>query len=87
MTNPPASPALVPVRTFDGLADVIGQVYPHWCVWSDGTGWHAMRRGNYRQLPGPGSGVHSLHSPDPALLVCQLDAQDRIPDPGLPESP
>ncbi|HUZ24726.1 MAG TPA: hypothetical protein VMV07_13280 [Streptosporangiaceae bacterium] len=74
------APALVPVRTFEGLAAVIGEVYPRWHVWPDGTGWHAMRRGSYRQL-GDAGGVHSLHSPDPVLLVLQFDAQDRIPPP------
>jgi len=75
------APALVPVRTFEGLAAVIGEVYPRWHVWPDGTGWHAMRRGSYRQLGDDGVGVHSLHSPDPVLLVLQFDAQDRIPPP------
>jgi len=81
MTNPPTGPALAPVRTFAGLADVIGGLYPRWRVWSDGTGWHAMRRGSYRQLPHPAAGVHSVHSPDPVLLILQLDQQDQIPPP------
>ena len=34
MTNPPTAPALVPVRTFEGLAAVIGEVYPRWHVWA-----------------------------------------------------
>jgi hypothetical protein len=77
----PAAPALAAGSAFEGLALVIGEVFPRWRVWADSTGWHAMRRGSYRQLDDAGDGVHSLHSADPVVLVLLLEEQDRIPPP------
>jgi hypothetical protein len=52
--------------------------YPRWRIWHDDAGWHAMRRGSFRERPGPDVPVHSLHMPHAALLAVHLAAEDAL---------
>jgi hypothetical protein len=65
----------------DDIKAAIAEVFPRWLIWQDSTGWHAKRRGNYRQFRDQKNGVYALHSAHPIVLVLQLDEQDRIPPP------
>ena len=52
--------------------------YRGWHIWSDNTGWHARRRGNFRQERWAGAPLYAVHEPDVALLRQRLEEQDRL---------
>jgi hypothetical protein len=54
---------------------VIRDACPDWRVWTDKTGWHAMRRGDFFQDKKDGSLAHSLHEPTSWDLVAALVRQ------------
>ena len=62
------------------VAEAIASTFPGWRVCRDEHGWHAVRRGNFRedQLDPDGAAVYSLHSADPLVLVLQLHGQEQI---------
>jgi hypothetical protein len=56
----------------------IRRAYPDWYVWRDATGWHARRRGNFREVHRPGAPLYSIHEFDPALLCERLHQQEQL---------
>ena len=59
-------------------------MYPGWRIWGgDGTGWHACRRGNFRQVFAAGTLLYAVHADNPAglwaRLITETDQEHKLP--------
>jgi hypothetical protein len=67
-----------PFTTWHAIAE-LRRAFPAWHIWRDSTGWHARRRGNFRQDYRPGAPLYAVHGTDAAELRGLLDVQAMEP--------
>lgn len=66
----------------DDVQAAISAVFPRWRVWKDDAGWHARRKGRFRDdRIVPDAPAYAVHSDDPLMLVLQLHHQDQLAPP------
>jgi hypothetical protein len=55
--------------------EALGDLFPHWRIWTDEHGWHARRRGGYLQNFRSGAPAFCVHAGGPAELAAQIHWQ------------
>jgi hypothetical protein len=80
-TGPDGLRALISAAPPFSTGQLLGELrraYPGWHIWMDGHGgWHARRRGNFRQESWPGAPLYAVREADTGLLRERLAEQER----------